>query len=181
MVNVVNLVGVKPGLIDGRVRRSLDHSEDHALVLGRRQLALREHVERDHQHGDDGPQSEHNRPIVQRRGESTFVGAADTVEAPVDPAGEAALGVSCAQQLRSHHRRKRQRHDSGDDHSSCERERELPEQRSGQAALNTDRGIHCRQRDGHRDDRADQFTRGIDSGAVRESCPTECAARRFRP
>ena len=58
------------------------------------------------------------------------VGAAHVVEAPVDQAGEAALGVAGAQQLRAHHRRQRQRHDAGHDHRAGQRERELAEQRA---------------------------------------------------
>ena len=167
VIDVVNLVGEQPGLIDGRVRRRLDHSEHHALVLGRRQFPLREHVERNHQYRDDRPQREHHRPVTQRAGQSTFIGAAHTFEAAIDPSREAALGVSRAQQLRSHHRRERQRHDSGDDHRARQRERELAEQRAGQSALNADGRVHRGQRDGHRDDRAHQFAGGIDGSPVR--------------
>ena len=167
MIDVVDLVGEQPGLIDGRIGRRLDHPEDHALVLGRRQFPLREHVERNHQYGDDRPQREHHRPVAQRAGQGVFIGAAYTIEAAIDPSRESSLGVSRAQQFRSHHRRKRQRHYSGDDHSSRQRECELPEQRAGQAALNADGRIHRGQRDGHRNDRAHQFTGGIDGGPVR--------------
>ena len=95
-------------------------------------------------------------------GERARVAAAHAVEAAVDPAGEAALGVPRAQQPRAHHRRQRQRHDARDDHGAGERERELAEQRSGQAALNADRRVDGRQRDRHRDDRPDQLARGVD-------------------
>ncbi len=62
-----------------------------------------------------------------------------------------------AQQLRSHHRRQGQRHDAGNDHGARKGKCELPEQRPGQAALNTDWRIHRRQGDRHGDDRADQL------------------------
>ncbi len=167
VINVVHLIRVQLRLIDGRVRRSLDHSEDHALILRRRQFPLREHVERNHQHGDNRPQRENHRPVAQRPRQSSRVSPAYAIEAAIDPARKSALGVARAQQLRSHHRRKRQRHDSGNDHGSRERECKLAEQRAGQAALNTDRRIHGGERDRHRDDRAHQFAGGVDGSPLR--------------
>ena len=55
MIDVVDLLSVQLGLIDSGVGGSLDNSEDHSLVLGGRQLPLREHVERNNQ-------QDHNRP-----------------------------------------------------------------------------------------------------------------------
>ena len=167
MIDVVNLVGEQPGLIDGRIGRRLDDSENHTLVLGRSQFPLREHVERNHQHGDDRPQSEHHRPVAEGAAKSVFISAAYTFEAAIDPSCEPSLGVAGAQQLRSHHRRKRQCNDSGDDHSARQRECELPEQRAGQSALNADGCIHRGQCDGHRNDRAHQFTGGIQRSPLR--------------
>ena len=44
--DVVDLLGEELRLVERRVRRRLDDAEDDALVLLRRQLLLREHVER---------------------------------------------------------------------------------------------------------------------------------------
>jgi len=70
-----------------------------------------------------------------------------------------------SQQLRSHHRRQRQRDDARDDDGAGEREGELAEERAGEAALDADRRVDGRQRDRHRDDRADQLARRVDRRA----------------
>ena len=69
--------------------------------------------------------------------------------------------MSCAQQLRSHHRRQGQRYDAGDDYRAGKGKCKLAEQRAGQTALNTDWRIHRGQRDRHGDNRAHQLTSRI--------------------
>ena len=162
LVDVVDLVRKHPGLIDRRVRRGLDDREDHALVLGRRQLALREHVERPHQEHDDGPERDDDGAIPQRSGEHAEVELPQALEPPVNKSGEPALGVARAEELRAHHRRERQRHDAGHDHRAGEREGELAEERAGEAALDADGRVDRGERDRHRDDRADQLARRFD-------------------
>ena len=161
-IDVGHLLGEHLRLIERGVRRRLENREHHALVFAGRELPLREHVERHHQDGHDHPEDENDRPVAKRTGQRSRVGVAQAVESAVDPAGEAALALSGAQKLRTHHRRQRERDDSGHDDRARERERKLTEQRAGQAALDTHRGIHRSQRDGHRDDRADQFPGGVD-------------------
>ena len=91
LVHVVNLLREQLRLIDGRVCGGLDDPEHHALVLRRRQFLLREHIERHDQHRDDRPEHQNDRPVPQRRRQDARVAASHAVEAPIDPAGEAAL------------------------------------------------------------------------------------------
>ena len=158
-VDVVHLLGEERGLVDRRVGGGLDDREDDALILGRRQLALRHQVEGHRQHRHDRPEHQHDRPVLQRAGQDARVAAADAVEAPVDPAGEAALAVARAQQPSGHHRRQREGDDAGHDDRAGQREGELAEQRAGEAALDADRGVDRGQRDRHGDDRPDQLAR----------------------
>ena len=106
---------------------------------------------------------------------------ANAFEAPVDDSGEAAFGVSGTQQLRTHHRRKRQRHNAGHDDCACQSECEFAEERAGQSTLNSDRRVDRRQRDGHRDDRADQFAGSVFRRLERRTCPIASGARRSPP
>ena len=162
VINIVDLSREQIGLINRRVGGGLDDSEDNSLVLSRRQFVLREHVERHDQRDDNRPENKNHGPVLQRASEHARISATHALKAAIDHSREAALGVSGAQQLRAHHRRQGQRHHAGNDHGAGERERELAEQRTGQTALNTDRRVHRGERDGHRDDRADQFAGSID-------------------
>ena len=66
LVNVVDLIGEEVGLIDSGVGRGLNDAEHHALILRRREFALREHVERNHQRCHDRPQGQDDGAIAQR-------------------------------------------------------------------------------------------------------------------
>ncbi len=166
-VDVVDLRGEELGLVDGRVGRRLDEPEHDALVFLRRELPLREHVEGDDQQGDDRPQGEDDRAIVESARQQAGVRLPDDLEVPVDHPGEAAVGAAGAQEPGAHHRGERERHDSGDDHGAGEGERELAEERAGQASLDADRRVHRRQRDRHGDDRAGELPRRLDRGVER--------------
>ena len=92
MVDVVNLVRIQIGLIDGGVRRRLNDAEHDALVLCRRQFPLRKHVERNHQRGDDRPYRQHHRPEPQRAGQIARVSSPDPFKQAIDHACEATVG-----------------------------------------------------------------------------------------
>jgi hypothetical protein len=62
-------------------------------------------------------------------------------------------------EARAHDRRERNRDDAREDDRRSERNRELEEQRAGQAALESDRRVDGGQGDRHRDNRAEQFAR----------------------
>ncbi len=71
--HALNLLGEHLGLVDGRVGGRLDDGEHHALVLGRRQLTLREHEEREDQRHHHQPQDEHHRTVLERVAEHPSV------------------------------------------------------------------------------------------------------------
>ena len=158
----VHLVHVERGLLDRGIWRSLHDAEDHALILLRREFARREHEERHAEQNHDRRQRECDGPPAERVGKRAHVAPAQSVETAVHPACEAAVRIALAQELRGHHRRKRERDDAGHDHRARERERELAEQRASEPALHADRRIDCGERDRHRDDRADQFASAAD-------------------
>jgi hypothetical protein len=162
MVHVVDLGGEELGLVERRVGGGLHDAEHNALVLGGRELPLGQQIERRHQEDHDGPQREHDGPVLERSRERPRVRFPQAVEAAVDPTGESTLALAGAQQLRSHHRRERERHDAGHDHGPRERERELAEQRAREPALDAHRGVDGRQRDRHGDDGTDQLARRVD-------------------
>ena len=114
-------------LVEGGVGRGLYVAEHDALVLVGGELLLGEEVEGDGHEDDDCPQSEHDRSVAQRPGERLGVEPADRFETPVDHSREAFLGVACPKQPRAHHRRQRQRDDTGDDHRAGERKGKLAE------------------------------------------------------
>src|SRR3981081_3450376 len=142
MIDIIDLSREQIGLIKRRVRGALYDSEHYSLVLGRRQLALREHVERYDQQDDDRPEHKNHGPILQGPGEGSRISTAYALEAAVNPSGKALLGVSSAQQLRAHHGRQGQGNDAGNDHGSSKSKRKLPEESSRQTTLNADWRIH---------------------------------------
>ena len=82
--------------------------------------------------------------------------------------GETPLLVRAVlEEIGAHHRGKRERDEAGDRHGARKRQGELAEERAGQAALEGDRGVDGCQRDGHGDDRADQFARAENRGIHR--------------
>jgi len=161
-VDLLHLLGEHLRLVDRRVRRGLHDAEDDALVLVRGQLLGREEVERERHQDHDAPEDQDDRPVAQRRAEHPLVEPPQGAEVPVDHAREAVLAVLGAQQLRSHHGGEGQGHDPRDEDGAGEREGELPEERSGQAPLDGDRGVDRGQRDRHGDDRVDQLPGGVD-------------------
>ena len=174
-IDVLDLRREQLRLIDRRIRRRLDETEEEALVLHRRELFLRKHVERKDQHDDDRPERQHDRAILERAGQRARVAIAHFVERLIDDARESALRVAGAQQLRSHHRRQSQRDDARHQHRPGQREREFAEQRAGQSTLNRDRRVDRRQRDRHRDDRSDELTRRIRRRLVRSLAHVQMA------
>src|SRR5258708_1378882 len=62
-IDVVDLIGEQLGLIESRVGRCLHYTEDHALILGWRQLTLRKHVKGHNQKHHNRPQRENHRPV----------------------------------------------------------------------------------------------------------------------
>ena len=101
---------------------------------------------------------------MQRAVEHVGVGIAEGIEAAVDPARKALVGVAGAEQVGGHHRRERERDGARDRDGAGQREGELAEERTGQAALETDRGVNRSERERHRDDRADEFAGAQDRG-----------------
>jgi hypothetical protein len=101
---IVNLRREEPRLLDRGVGRRLDDREHHALILRGRELTLREHEERNGQQSDDRPQHQDDRPVAKRSGERPRVPVAHVLEAAVNPAGEAAIRRTRAQERRGHHR-----------------------------------------------------------------------------
>src|SRR5213083_3194227 len=100
MIDVVHLLREQIRLIERRVGRRLNYCEDHSLVLIRRQFALREHVERNHQQQNNYPQGKDNRSVPKGAGQRPRVSITNTIKAPINPAGETAFGISLAQELR---------------------------------------------------------------------------------
>src|SRR5258707_14523351 len=94
--DVLELLRVNPGLVDGRVRGGLDDPEEEALILRPRQLFLREHVERKDEKYDDRPQRQDDRTVLQRAGHQSLVEGAQLLETAVDEAREAPLGIARA-------------------------------------------------------------------------------------
>ena len=119
------------------------------------------------QQRQDDPDGVHGRAEAQRPRQHLRVARPDGVERAFHLAREPAVLVLGPQQARRHHRRQRQRHDARDEDRARQRERELAEQRAGQPALDADRDVHRRQRDGHGDDRPDQLARAEQRRVVR--------------
>ena len=67
-IDVVDLRGEQPGLLNRGVRRRLNDREHDALIFGGRELTLREHVERHDQRGHDQPEDQDDRPVAERCG-----------------------------------------------------------------------------------------------------------------
>ncbi len=101
---------------------------------------------------------------LQRAVQQPRIDAPHRVEAAIDQRGQPALLAVRVHEARAHDRRQRDRDDAGDDDRGGQRDGELQEQRAGQPALEADRRIDRGQRDGHRDDRADQLARADERG-----------------
>ena len=68
------------------------------------------------------------------------------------------------QQPRRHDRRQGERDEPGDEHRARQRQRKFAEERAGETALKRDGRIDRRERDGHGDDRSDEFARAQQRG-----------------
>ena len=129
------------------------------LVLDGRELPLGIVVQ--------GPRREHHenrgrddrRTHLQRAVEQPRVGAAHDLEPPIDQLGELSFLALGVHEPRAHYRRQGHRDDAGDDDRGRQRDSELEEQRTGEAALESDRRVHRGERDGHRDDGANELAR----------------------
>ena len=148
-----DLVHVALEIVEVGVLRRVDHREQDALILLRRQFLGRRpvHEAGRHQHADE--HEDGRRAIIERIVQSPLVARPQAVEHPVEKAREAALRFMVAQQLRRHHRRQGEGHDARNDDRAGEREGEFAEQRAGQSGGEADRRIDGGQRDGHADDR----------------------------
>ena len=172
MEDLVDRRGEVVVLVEGRVGRGVEDAEDYPLVFSRRQF-LGGHYEHGHcQQGDHDPDCVDSRPGLQGDVEQAAIGVSQTFEIAGDAAGKAVLLDARFQHHGRHDRRKSKGHDPRDCDCAGQGEGEFPEQRAGQSSLQTDRKVNRRKRDGHGDDRPDQFT-GADQGRLqRRSCPS---------
>ena len=130
-----------------------------ALVLHRRELLPRKHVQRPRRDHDQQGGRDDRPAHLQRDVEQPRVRPAHELEAAVHQGGQPALLAVRVHEARAHHGRERDGDDARHHDRGGERERELQEQRSGQAALKADGRVDHGQRDRHRDDRAEQLAR----------------------
>ena len=138
------------GVVDGRILRPGDQREQRALVLFRRQLGrgVSEQVA--------GGGDEHGtiRSVIGRRcsdpSSRRSIPVGDRIEDAIDDMGEAAAG-RCVSMPRRHHRRDGQRDDARNGDGAGQSERELAEQRAGDAGGEGDRREHGGERDRHGD------------------------------
>ena len=91
-----------------------------------------------------------------------MIGGAQAFERAVDARREAALLVLAPKDHGAHDRRQRKGDDAGDGDGRGQRERELREQRPGQASLEADRHVDRHEDHGHRDDRSAELAGGRD-------------------
>ena len=178
-------IGKGGRLLDRGVGRRVDNAEDDALVLGRRQfLGSKAREEEEHDRGDDreaDPGGVNRRAHPQGGVEPAAVPIAHAIEEMVDPRGEPALRVACAEEGGGHDRRESERDHAGDGDRAGQGEGKFAEERSRQAALDADRNVNRGERDRHRDDRPDQFARAEERGVERGQAHRANVARRFRP
>ena len=111
-------------------------------------------------------------PALEHPGQAAVVGVQHSVEGafgrPVEP--PAALFRLAAQQMRAHHRRRRQRHQHRDRDRHRQRHREFAKQPADQPSHQEDRNEHRNQRCAHRDDReADLFCADERGGERRQT------------
>ena len=164
---------VARGSVGGRERgvgRRFHEEADVALVLDRRELALGHGVQRPCRHGDEQRRGDDRRAHRQRAVEQVLVPATHRVERVIHQSRETSLVAALVHEARAHHRRERHGDDAGEHHRRGERDRELEEQRAGETALESDRGVHRGQRDGHRDDRSDELA-GADDRRLHARLP----------
>ena len=141
LIDVVDLRGEELRLIERRVGRRLDDAEDERPGPRSAPAPSARTCRTGTISSDDDRPTRVRRPAgtFRRRRERARVAAPHAVEAAVDPAGEARSVSPARRSFDAHHRRQRQRHDAGDEDRAGQRERELAEERAGQAALDADR------------------------------------------
>ena len=156
-IHLVDLLRVPGGLIDGGVGGCLDDPQDDALVLLGGEFLHGEGVEGDAQEHNNRREGEGDGAPPERVGEGFPVGFPKGVEAGVDPAPEAGMGILGAQEPGGHHWGEGQGDDARNHDSAGEGEGEFAEEGTGEAALQTDGGVDGSKGDGHCDERSDQF------------------------
>jgi hypothetical protein len=157
--DIDGLVGVGAQVIQVRVLGAAQGDQRPALVLHRRQFRFCARIQEEHAAEHNGGKQQDRRTVMQRGVEAAGISVGDAIIRAFDDAREPALVHIAGQQHRRQHRRKRQRDHTGNDDRARQRERELAEQRAGDAAQQADGRIDGGERDGHGDDRTYQFAR----------------------
>jgi len=94
----------------------------------------------------------------------TSIPIPEAVERSINDSAESLIGVTGAQEICRHHRRKCQCYHAGNENRAGKGQREFAKERARQSTLKSDRRINGRQRDRHRDDWPDQFARADEGG-----------------
>ena len=150
--------GVVRGVVDVGVHgRSALRHDDALVLIGGELHGCRQEQDRN-AHEDGGGKHQDHRTVAEHVFERAFVAALDLPKHGFDPFLHPRF-LTSLEKPRAHHRRKRQRNDSGDDHRPGQSERELGKQRSGEASDKADRCKHGRKREGHHDDGAGDLSR----------------------
>ena len=145
--------------------RRLGQCEQHPLILFGGQFGFRVHVHEDEAGKDGCGEQRGHRTIVERPLQLAPIPLGQTGKDAVDQVNETAVQHLTGQEERAHHRRQCHRDHAGNNHRTGQSKSEFAEQRAGDAAEKTDRGIDRRQGQGHRDDRPGDLA-GTDQGGL---------------
>ncbi|MNF71175.1 hypothetical protein D3C84_531210 [compost metagenome] len=155
-VGRLDLPRIAPGVTDGGAVRAVEHADDGAGVLGRRQLGLQAGEQQ--QAGQQGQQQhpQHQPPGHQGAGQQALVAMGQAVEEILDQVVQAVVplvGPVRLEQQRAHHRGQGQGDKPRHQHGAGQGPGKLGEQLAGGALHEADGGEHRGQGQGHGDHR----------------------------
>ena len=180
--NLVGGRGIPAVLIEGRIGRRIEDAEDDSLVLGRRQFHRRHDEHGNGEKACDDPDRIDRRAGVEGRIEQLSVEESQPVEAPGNYSGEARgssiPGLSSFADIMGDRVRATMPEMVT---APGQGEREFPEERAGEPALEADGRVDRRQGDRHGDDGTNQLAGAQKSGVRGRLSLAQVPSRRFPP
>ncbi len=151
--DVADRIEIAPRVLERRAFRRRDRQQDHATILHRRQLGLGGAEQPPAADAAGQHDDEHDPALVEHGAERAAIRRRQADQRAFHRAVEPARLRVVAQQLAAHHRRQRQRDETGHQDRTGQRQRELDEQAPGAAGREGQRREDRGQRERHRHDR----------------------------
>ena len=166
-IDRLDLAPIAAHVVHGRAFGAAENAHYPAAILDRRELGL-ELAQQQHRTARHQGEHQHHQPAqLERLRQYPAISPRHQVEQALDGVVHRAVPGLMTQQLRAHHRRQRQRHETGHDHRTGQGQRKLGKQLAGAPGHEGYRCVHGGERDRHRHHRKADLLRPLEGGRDR--------------